>query len=149
LIAPRSLTLSAVVDPAGLPVSQERIESAYAASSRLDSPDAARALKLAAGPSRPVRTPVLRTLDLAVGETRSVVLSNGKTAAVKLVAVDERRDPIRDAVREAKVTVEIDGKPLVLSSGNYNLPRTIAGVQVDAPITGGYRSNSGDDPWGL
>jgi murein DD-endopeptidase MepM/ murein hydrolase activator NlpD len=149
LIAPRPLTLSALVDPVGLPVPQERLESTYAACKPAYSQAAAGALKLEAGPPRPARTPLLRTVDLAVGETQSVVLSNGKPVTVKLVAVDERRDPIREAVREAKVTVEVDGRSLVLSSGNYNLPRTIAGVQVDAPITGGYRSNSGDDPWGL
>ena len=30
-----------------------------------------------------------------------------------------------------------------------NLPIAAAGVQLDCPITGGYRSNSGGDPWAL
>src|SRR5262249_10248643 len=60
-------------------------------------------------------------------------------------------DPIRDAVREALVTIEVGGRKITLSAGNYNLPVAVAGagVQVDCPITGGYRSNSNDDPWGL
>jgi hypothetical protein len=104
---------------------------------------------LQAAPARPMRSPLVRTVDLALGETQTVELTGGKTAIVKLIALDEHRDPIRKAVREAKVSLEVNGKPIVLSSGNYNLPVTVAGVQVDCPITGGYRSNSGDDPWGL
>ena len=34
-------------------------------------------------------------------------------------------------------------------SANYNLPRTVAGVQIDCPITKGYLSNSSSEPWGL
>ena len=63
--------------------------------------------------------------------------------------MDERRDPIRSAVREAMVKVEVNGAPVTLSSGNYQLPVAAGGVQVDCPITGGYRSNSSEDPWGL
>src|SRR5262249_19131254 len=108
-------------------------------------------LALTAGPVRPTRVPTVRTLDLAVGETQTIDLSNGKPATVTLVALNERRDPIRDAVREAEVTIEVGGKPGTLRSANSNPPVTVAGagVQVDCPITGGYRSNSNDDPWGL
>ena len=60
-------------------------------------------LTLRAGLPRQTRQPLLRALDLAVGETQTVTLGGGKSATVKLIAVDERRDPIRLAVREAKV----------------------------------------------
>jgi cephalosporin-C deacetylase-like acetyl esterase len=152
MIAPRPMWMQALTDPAGRPVAQERVAATYRASKEAvvaQSPGSLFAYT--AGPVRPTRVPLVRTSDLAIGESQSVELSNGKPATVKLISVDERRDPIRDAVREAKVTVEVNGRTLTLSSGNYNLPITVAGtgVQVDCPITGGYRSNSNDDPWGL
>jgi murein DD-endopeptidase MepM/ murein hydrolase activator NlpD len=90
-----------------------------------------------------------RTVDLAVGESQSVEMSDGKTATVKLVGVEERRDPIRSAVREALVRVEVNGAAVALKSGNYQLPVLAGGVQLDCPITAGYRSNSDEDSWGL
>ncbi len=36
-----------------------------------------------------------------------------------------------------------------LTSANYELPQTVAGVQIDCPITKGYLSNSSSEPWGL
>src|SRR5262249_1845924 len=76
-------------------------------------------------------------------------LSDGKKATVKLLDLNERRDQIRGAIREAVVKAEINGQPVTLSSGNYNLPKTVAGVQVDCPITGGYRANCKPDMWPL
>jgi dienelactone hydrolase/pimeloyl-ACP methyl ester carboxylesterase len=151
LVAPRPLNILGMADPAGWPVSQARVEATYTACKEAYARNAGSRLALVAGPVRPTRLPVVRTLDLALGETQTIELSNGKPATVKLLGLNERRDPIRDAVREARVSIEVNGKPLELSSGNYNLPVTVAGagVQVDCPITGGYRSNSNDDPWGL
>jgi murein DD-endopeptidase MepM/ murein hydrolase activator NlpD len=100
-------------------------------------------------PRKPTRMPLLRAVDLAVGESLTIELSDGKSSTVRLVGVEERRDPIRSAVREATVKVEINGAAVTLSSGNYQLPVSVGGVQVDCPITGGYRSNSGEDLWGL
>jgi murein DD-endopeptidase MepM/ murein hydrolase activator NlpD/cephalosporin-C deacetylase-like acetyl esterase len=151
MIAPRELRITAMVDAAGLPVTQERIDQAYARCTEAYARADASRLELKAGPAEPARASVVRTADLSIGESQTVTLANGKPATVKLVSLEERRDPIRDAVREAKVTIEVNGKTVTLSSGNYNLPLTVAGagVQVDCPITGGYRSNSNDDPWGL
>jgi dienelactone hydrolase len=151
LLAPQRVSIRALSDAAGRPVSQERIDAAYAACKEAYARHAANQLELLAGRVRRTRRPLVRAVDLAVGESQSVALSNGKPATVKLLSVEERRDPIRSAVREAIVTIEVNGKREALSSGNYNLPVTVpgAGVQVDCPITGGYRSNSNDDPWGL
>src|SRR5579864_7798847 len=80
-----------------------------------------------ASPPQATRTPLLRVLDLAVGELQQVELSNGEKASVKLVDLRETRDPIRSAVREAKVVVEVNGRPVTLVSANYRLPVTIAG----------------------
>ena len=149
-IAPRPLSIQAAVDPGGHPVTQARIEATYAAGKQAYlARNVVTSLRLKAGPPLPTRQPILRALDLSIGETQTVELSIGKTATVKLVKVDERRDPIRGAVREADVTIEIDGEPVTLASGNYNLPVKTGAVQVDCPITGGYRSNSGNDSWGL
>jgi murein DD-endopeptidase MepM/ murein hydrolase activator NlpD len=52
-------------------------------------------------------------------------------------------------VREARVRVEINGQPIELTSATYHLPVTVAGVQVDCPVTRGYLAHSTADHWGL
>ena len=52
------------------------------------------------GPPSPTRTPRVRTVDLDVGESVEVELCDGSKAPVKLLAVEESRDPIRSAVRK-------------------------------------------------
>ena len=103
----------------------------------------------AAEPPQPTRMPLDRVVDLSIGETQQAMLSDGSTACVKLLAVEETRDALRDAIRVARVKVEINGKAATLSSANYNIPITVGGVQVDCPITKGYYTNSGSDSWGL
>ena len=100
-------------------------------------------------PPEPTRQPTHRVVDLALDEMAQVVLANGKTVQVKLKAIDETRDTINDSVRLARVTVEVDGRSVELESGNYRLPRTIGFVQIDVPITRGYKARSGSDKWGL
>ncbi len=95
------------------------------------------------------RTPRLRTVDLDVGESVRVQLWDSTTAQVKLLALDEVRDPIRSAVRQARVKLDINGQPIELTSATYHLPATVAGVQVDCPITRGCRTNTTLDHWGL
>ena len=103
----------------------------------------------AAAPPSPTRRPLDRVADLDVGESRQVELCDGSNAQVKLLGLNELRDPIRDAVRQARVKVEVNGQPLELTSATYHLPRTVAGVQVDCPITRGYATNTDQDHWGL
>ncbi|MCX7008000.1 MAG: PKD domain-containing protein [Kiritimatiellaeota bacterium] len=88
-------------------------------------------------------------VDLNLGETQDIELSNGAKARVKLVALDEKCDPLRAAIREARVQVEVNGTATTLVSANYNLPITVGGVQVDSPVTRGYNANSDGDKWGL
>ena len=102
-----------------------------------------------AGPPAPSRMPRLRAVDLDVGESSTVELSDGTTARVKVVALDEERDSIRSAIRRAQVKLEINGQPIELTSGTYHLPVTVAGVQVDCPVTSGHLTNSTADHWGL
>ena len=145
LILPRRLTIRPALDAAGRPVAPDRLAAAY--ESCRSAPGSA--FTLAGGPPRPSHLPLLRTVDLAVGETQRITLADGKPATVKLVDVTETVDPIRSAVREAIVKVEINGAPVSLSAGNYNLPVAAGGAQVDCPVTRGYRANSRDDVWKL
>jgi murein DD-endopeptidase MepM/ murein hydrolase activator NlpD len=95
------------------------------------------------------RAPLVRTVDLAVGESQTVRLANQNEVKVTLLDLKETRDSVRDAMRAAQVKVAIDGKEITLSTGNYHLPQPLAGVQVDCPITRGYYSNANGDAWGL
>ena len=98
---------------------------------------------------QPTLTPSLRSVDLKIGESAELTLSDGSKAAVKLLDLQEKVDSMTAAVREAKVQVEVNGAKAWLTSANYNLPQTVGGVQVDCPITRGYNANSGEDSWGL
>jgi len=93
--------------------------------------------------------PLLRVVDLNVGETANVELSDGETVAVKLISLDERRDAIRNAVREARVKVQVNDEVLELVSATYRLPVKTGKVQVDCSITKGYNSNGSPDSWSL
>ncbi len=93
--------------------------------------------------------PLFDTADLAIGETAELRPAGGRPVRVKLVAVNETTDPVARAVREAAVTVEVNGKRTRLVCGNYELPKTAGAVQIDCPVTGGYRANTTDDHWGL
>ena len=97
----------------------------------------------------PTRQPLVRVSDLNIGEFQQVQLCNGVNATVKLVELQEFRDSVTSAVREAKVVVEVNRQRVSLSSANYRLPVTVAGVQVDCPITRGYLTNSTLDHWAL
>lgn len=90
-----------------------------------------------------------QTLDLDRGQTATVALENGATVSVKLVSIDVTIDPIRSAVRRARLQVEIDGKPVTLESGNYQLPVTVGKVQVDCPVVSAYLRNTTIEHWGL
>ena len=95
--------------------------------------------------------PLFSTVDLERNESQDVQLSDGTKARVKLLDVEETRDSLRSAVRQARVKVEINGSTTTLTSGNYRLPVTVAGVQIDCPATKGlYRNHDKfEDSWGL
>lgn len=86
--------------------------------------------------------PLLRTVDLEVGEAARVELADGSVAEVKLLNLEERRDSLREAVREARVEVEVNGERVELGSALYRLPVTVGGVRIDCPVTRGYAANS-------
>src|SRR5262249_55512150 len=97
------------------------------------------------------KKPLFATVDLDRGETVEVRLADGSNAKVKLVEIKETRDSLREALRRADVTVEINGRTTTLTSGNYRLPVLAGGVQVDCPATKGLYPNHDtfEDSWGL
>ena len=105
---------------------------------------------LNAADSPPNRAAIVRAADLDVNEAQEVTLADKTKVRVKLLSVDETRDPMRDAVRQARVKVEVNGQSLVLTSATYHLPVKFAGVQIDCPITKGHVGNSSQgNAWGL
>jgi murein DD-endopeptidase MepM/ murein hydrolase activator NlpD len=100
-------------------------------------------------PVAPARAPLVRVVDLDVGETQEVTLCNGKKASVRLVDLTETRDSVRSAVRRADLTVEVDGKSGRLGAAMYELPITLGQVQIDCSVTRGVYSNTNADAWGL
>ncbi|QDT55900.1 putative peptidase [Caulifigura coniformis] len=88
------------------------------------------------------REGIVRTVDLNIGESQTVALADGAAVSIKLVALNETRDGLRDAVRESVVTVEISGQTFELKSGPYRLPLALGGVQIDCPVTRGYTLNA-------
>jgi len=100
--------------------------------------------------SKPEKAPLLRVVDLNVGEAQTIELCDGSKARVKLLELDEERDRVCNAVRRAEVTVEVNGKRVLLVSSTYHMPVKVAGVQVDCAVTKGYVQNSSKkNPWGL
>ena len=58
----------------------------------------------------PPRTSLLRVLDLNVNESQEIELADRTRARVKLLSLEETRDPLRDAVRQARVKIELNGQ---------------------------------------
>ena len=59
-------------------------------------------------------------------------LTNGKEVTITLRDLKEQRDSVRHAMREARVTIDVNGKPATLLSGNYQLPVAVAGAAATA-----------------
>src|SRR5947208_360286 len=79
---------------------------------------------LHAEPPQPTIQPARRAVDLQIGESAEVMLADGNKATVRLVDLEEKRDTMSSAVREARVKVEINGTGAWLTSAIYNLPQT-------------------------
>ncbi len=94
--------------------------------------------------------PLLRAIDLDVGEAAEVRLCNGEAVSVRLLDVAEKRCEMRGAVRRVHVVVEVDGTTARVPSATYHLPKTVGRVQVDCPVTKGYtRGSSKANVWAL
>ena len=55
-------------------------------------------LGASAVPPGPAQLPLLRVVDLNLGETQDVELADGAKARVKLLALEEQCDPLRGAI---------------------------------------------------
>ncbi len=106
-------------------------------------------IRVSAQPPEPTIEPLVRVVDLELGQSREVELCDGKKVHVKLLDLKETIGSVRGAVREARVHVEIDGRSAWLTSANYELPKTVGNVRIDCPITRGYLQNSNREAWGL
>jgi len=93
--------------------------------------------------------PLMRAVDLDIGRPVEVRIHNGSRARVELLERTESCDNVRGAVRNSRVRVKVNGREIKLDCGNYRLPVTVAGVQVDCAVTKGLLGNSRDNPWGL
>lgn len=93
--------------------------------------------------------PLFQAVDLDIGETVEVTLSDGSQARVKLIDLKEHRDDVCFAVRRAEVMIEVNGETCRLVSANYQLPQTVGKVQIDCPITKGNNENGTPSFWGL
>jgi murein DD-endopeptidase MepM/ murein hydrolase activator NlpD len=98
-------------------------------------------------PSVPSSIRVVTELNL--GESKEIILTDGTKVMLTLHQVELFRDSLRGAIREVRVTVEVNGVRVVLGSGNYHLPMEVGGVQIDCPVVKAYYSNSNEDRWGL
>jgi len=87
----------------------------------------------------PKLQPLVRVIELDIGQTQVVELHDGSKATVKVLDLRETRDNICQAVRRAEVDVQVNGQTVTLVSATYHLPTTVAGVRIDCPITSGYQ----------
>ena len=94
-------------------------------------------------------SPLLRVVDLDVGESARVEMADGTGADIKLIALDESVDSVCSAVRRAEVTVEVNGERGTLVSATYRRPQRLGGLLIDCPITSGYNRNGSPAFWGL
>lgn len=97
----------------------------------------------------PAPTSLVRTVDLDVGESAAVELSDGATARVKLVHVEARREPVTRMIEDVTAVAEINGERVSLVVGNYRLPVAAGGVQVDATAAAPLAEDSSFDWWKL
>jgi len=92
-------------------------------------------------------TPVRVVAELDIGQTKEITLANGERVILTLVGIDETRDDVRNAIREVKLRVKVDGEEVVLICGNYNLPVHTGKVKIDCTVAKNYLSNSMRDLW--
>jgi len=99
---------------------------------------------------QPTLEPLVRVIDLNVGESGRVRLVDGREVTVRVVGLQEHRCEMRDAVRKAEVRVKVEGRDVSLVAATYHLPTTVGSVQIDCPVTRGYtQGSSKKNVWAL
>ena len=99
--------------------------------------------------AQPPQTPPFGVVDVNRGEPADVALPNGTAARVQLLERTETADTVRGAVRSARVRVRVNREEVWLECGNYRLPVTAGGVQIDCPVTKALLTNSRTNPWAI
>ncbi len=94
-------------------------------------------------------SPLVRVVDLNVGESHQIQLHNGDSCTVSLLDVRVDRDRVMQAIRRVEVDVKVNGEKTTLVSGLYRLPQTVGGVQIDCPVTVDYNRDSHVDHWAI
>jgi len=104
----------------------------------------------AATPTQEARGKILhRAVDLSLGESQDVELTNGRKVTVKLLDLEEMREDLCSAVWRARVKVAVAGAETWITAGTYHLPVTLGDVQVDCAVTKGVYQNTQSDFWSL
>lgn len=93
--------------------------------------------------------PIVRVVDLNIGESVNITLYDGKKSQVKLLSLEEDRDPVFNTLISTRVKVEINDVQADLISSSYQLPVMVGGVQVDVPAVEGYMKDASTDFWKL
>ncbi len=95
------------------------------------------------------KQPLVRVVDLNIGEMREVTLHNVEMCSIELLNVRVERDHVMHAIRQVEVDVKINGQKATLVSGLYRLPRLVGCVQIDCPVTDNYNRDSHVNHWGI
>ena len=98
--------------------------------------------------SEPTIDPLLRTVDLDIGQEADVTLGDGSSVNLRLLDIEEIRDDLRHAVRLARATVVVNRQRVTITSANYNLPVKVGNVQIDCAVTRGCVQPD-KNPWAL
>src|SRR5690606_37174258 len=93
--------------------------------------------------------PIVKVIDLNNGECVSITLHDGSKSEVKLLNLEQDRDPVFKTLVSTRVKVEINGIQGDLISSSYRLAMMIGGVQVDVPAVEGYMKDASIDWWKL
>jgi len=88
-------------------------------------------------------------IDLDIGSSEQLKMPDGTKTSVKVLAVDEDRDPVHQALRKARVKLLVNSQEITIESGNYNLPQRVDGLRVDCPASKGLASDALFDFWHL
>lgn len=97
----------------------------------------------------PELNPLRTVVELNLQESKQITLNNGDVVELKLLEIDGVHDNHRGALRAATVRIAVNGEEVSLGVGNYHLPVTVGGVQIDCPVVAGYYKSTSRDAWKL
>ena len=67
-------------------------------------------------------------VELNLGEPKEIKLLNDDIVKLALIDIDIVRDSVRHGIRAAKIKISVDGKEIILSSGNTKISREMSGL---------------------